>query len=225
MSSALEYFYPRIVPGGFLVVHDDSSLHWSEAEKAVDQFFAEKSESIIPLPDNAGSVAVRKARSANPGENWLTRKRRALLRPEWTEAGNGKLADLLGNGWSNPEPWGVWGVGESHTLLIPVPSRRQTELVLELDVAAGILGFRVAQAVDVVIRDETIDTWSFTTAQNRGVRRIAVPSKLIEAGNAEGDVIEIEFRPRSVRRTCDINPASKDTRSVGVGLHRIRSGV
>ncbi|MBV8458997.1 MAG: class I SAM-dependent methyltransferase, partial [Acetobacteraceae bacterium] len=51
--SALEYFYPRIVPGGFIIVHDYSSLHWNGAEAAVDQFFAGRPEAVVPLPDNA----------------------------------------------------------------------------------------------------------------------------------------------------------------------------
>ena len=42
--SALEYFYPRMVPGGFIVIHDYSSLGWSGAERAVDEFFADKVE-------------------------------------------------------------------------------------------------------------------------------------------------------------------------------------
>ena len=42
--SALEYFYPRMVPGGFMVVHDYSSLGWAGAELAVDDFFADKTE-------------------------------------------------------------------------------------------------------------------------------------------------------------------------------------
>src|SRR5260221_6248008 len=33
--SALDYFYPRLVPGGFMVIHDYSSLHWDGMERAV----------------------------------------------------------------------------------------------------------------------------------------------------------------------------------------------
>lgn len=58
--AALAYFYPRLVPGGFLVMHDYSSLHWNGAEQAVDEFFADKPESIVPIPDGAGTVVVRK---------------------------------------------------------------------------------------------------------------------------------------------------------------------
>jgi Macrocin-O-methyltransferase (TylF) len=60
--SALEYFYPRLVPGGFLIVHDYSSLHWDGAETAVDEFFADKPETGIPLPDGGGSVVICKSK-------------------------------------------------------------------------------------------------------------------------------------------------------------------
>jgi O-methyltransferase len=59
--AGLEYFYPRMTPGGFIIIHDYSSLHWEGAEKAVDEFFADKPEFVLPLPDGAGSAAVRKA--------------------------------------------------------------------------------------------------------------------------------------------------------------------
>jgi ADP-heptose:LPS heptosyltransferase len=62
IRSALEYFYPRMVPGGFIVVHDYSSLHWEGAEQAVDEFLADKPESVVPLSDLCGSAVIRKSK-------------------------------------------------------------------------------------------------------------------------------------------------------------------
>ncbi|HVY14941.1 MAG TPA: class I SAM-dependent methyltransferase [Rhodopila sp.] len=61
-NSALNYFWPRLVPGGFLIMHDYTSLHWEGVQHAVDEFFADKPESIIAVPDMAGTVAVRKSK-------------------------------------------------------------------------------------------------------------------------------------------------------------------
>ena len=58
--AALHYFYPRLVPGGFLITHDYSGLSWGGAERAVDEFFADKREKIIPIPDKSGTVVIRK---------------------------------------------------------------------------------------------------------------------------------------------------------------------
>lgn len=57
---ALEYFYPKIVPGGFLIMHDYFSLHWQGAIRAIDNFFADKPEKIIPVPDKSGTAVIRK---------------------------------------------------------------------------------------------------------------------------------------------------------------------
>jgi hypothetical protein len=64
-KSALEYFYPRLLPGGFMIMHDYSSLHWDGVENAVDEFFRDKNESLIPVPDKSGTVAIRKSRGGH----------------------------------------------------------------------------------------------------------------------------------------------------------------
>jgi hypothetical protein len=61
MMSALNYFYPRIRKGGFLIMHDHSSLYWPGAQKAINEFFIDKKEYIIPIPDKSGTCVIRKA--------------------------------------------------------------------------------------------------------------------------------------------------------------------
>jgi O-methyltransferase len=65
MKSGLEFFYPRLTPGGFLVLHDYSSLEWDGAEKAIDEFLADKPERVIPIPDKSGTVVLRKIRGVD----------------------------------------------------------------------------------------------------------------------------------------------------------------
>ena len=66
---ALKYFYPRLLPGGYMIVHDYASLAWDGAERAVDEFFADKPEAAMPLTDGGGSVVIRKARAPGEGGN------------------------------------------------------------------------------------------------------------------------------------------------------------
>ncbi|MCB8829601.1 TylF/MycF family methyltransferase, partial [Escherichia coli] len=56
IKAGLEYFYPRLNDGGFLIMHDYMSLCWEGAIRAIDEFFADKPEHIIPIPDLAGTV-------------------------------------------------------------------------------------------------------------------------------------------------------------------------
>lgn len=60
MLASLNYFYPRMSPGGFILMHDYGSLCWDGAEQAVDEFFADKPEGVMPLPDLCSTVVMRK---------------------------------------------------------------------------------------------------------------------------------------------------------------------
>jgi hypothetical protein len=222
ITSALEYFYPRMVPGGFLIVHDYTSLAWNGAEKAVDEFFLDKPECPSPLPDGAGSVVIRKARPLVRGANWLDRKRRALLSLEWASAADGNLSDLLGEGWSGAEPWGVWGVGAKHILHVAPPADLRHELTLELDVAAAVTPMRGEQIIDVSVRGQPVDSWEFTLESKRSVRTLRVSADIESDGQPNDASFEIEFRPRSVRPVSEITPGSSDIRSLGLGLHQLR---
>ncbi len=59
IKAGLEYFYPRLSPGGVIIVHD-YNIEWEGAMKAVDDFAATIPESLIPLPDQNTSVMIIK---------------------------------------------------------------------------------------------------------------------------------------------------------------------
>jgi Macrocin-O-methyltransferase (TylF) len=221
--SALEYFYPRMVPGGFIIVHDYSSLHWDGAETAVDQFFAGRSEAVVPLPDGAGSVVIRKARDPSR-DNWIVRRRSRLVTEEWTSAADGRIADLLESGWSDPEPWGVWGVGETHVLLAYLHSEDAGGLEIDADVHAPLVGSRTSENVDVVMAGRRVARWVFTAETNRGTRTAWIPrsafSEAIEKEN--GPYIRIEFRPASFEAPDKLDPSLDEIRELGMALHRLR---
>lgn len=60
IKDSLEYFYPKLSKGGFLIIHDYASLNWDGATMAIDEFFKDKLEKLIPIPDKSGTVVVRK---------------------------------------------------------------------------------------------------------------------------------------------------------------------
>jgi O-methyltransferase len=57
-AAGLEFFWPRLSPGGFIVVHDYNS--WPGARMAVDQFLAGNRAAAVPMPDKSGSVVLVK---------------------------------------------------------------------------------------------------------------------------------------------------------------------
>ncbi len=56
----LIYFFPRMVKGGYIFVHDVNNDAYKGARKAVEQFSTEQNISFLPLPDACGSVAFIK---------------------------------------------------------------------------------------------------------------------------------------------------------------------
>lgn len=221
---ALHYFYPRLVPGGYLIVHDYGSLNWDGAEKAVDEFFADKPEPVIPLTDGCGSVVIRKARSVTGRGNWLMQRRCAKFSDQWTSAGQGGLIDVLGSGWSGPEAWGVWGVGASHTLNLTMEHAPADDLALEIDGAAALVGSRQSQEIDVFAGGQLLTTWQFSTGHNRAKRSVTVPVTAISVGDWEFPLLRLEFRPREVAPVNELDPTRKDTRALGLALFAIRRG-
>lgn len=58
---ALAFFYPRVAPGGYLVVHDYNNPESNYAcKRALDGFLQDKPESVVEWPDIWGSAVFRK---------------------------------------------------------------------------------------------------------------------------------------------------------------------
>ena len=63
-KSACEFFYPRMSPGGMMIFHNYNDPDYTGTKRAVDEFFADKSESTVAIPDQYGSVAVARSKAA-----------------------------------------------------------------------------------------------------------------------------------------------------------------
>jgi hypothetical protein len=215
IMSGLEYFYPRMVPGGFLVIHDYGSLNWPGAEKAVDTFFVDKPECVIQMPDSAGSAVIRRLRSTGTAPTWIE-KRQHLPKDVWHTAAEGRLSSLLTDGWARAEFWGVWGIGESHcvTLNTGTSSRR---VVIDLDVHCFVWDESVGRQVDVLVNGSPTIVIVFEKPKERKVVSLSSVHAADECGS-----LTIEFRPRTVAFVKDVIPNHKDGRALGVALHAIR---
>jgi O-methyltransferase len=58
--SGLEYFYPRLAKGGYVLVHDFNNEGYKGTRKAVEQFCQEENLGFTPLPDSGGSAVIAK---------------------------------------------------------------------------------------------------------------------------------------------------------------------
>ena len=59
--ASLEFFYPKISRGGYLMVHDynNPESNWA-CKRAVDEFMRDKRELLLEIADNFGTVVIRK---------------------------------------------------------------------------------------------------------------------------------------------------------------------
>jgi hypothetical protein len=221
ITSALEFFYPRMSPGGFMLIHDYSSLGWDGAERAVDEFLADKPEGLIPMPDSAGTAAFRKAKPPGTGD-WYARKRATLLRQGWIEAAGNHLASLLDDGWSTPETWGKWGIDERHEMSLYFAEPPATDLNLEIECQVVLIGARQEMQVDVFLEQAHVACWDFTKQRNNAVRSLLIPADLVAARLPR---LRISFAPRSVVAPMDLDPTKTDWRKLGLGVRRMRLAV
>ncbi len=58
--SGLNYFFPRLVDGGYIFVHDYNNARYQGVKKAVDEFISSKKVNYFMLPDFAGSIVFTK---------------------------------------------------------------------------------------------------------------------------------------------------------------------
>ncbi len=223
MMSALEYFYPRMSEGGFIIIHDYSSLHWDGAESAADEFFSDKPECLMPIADAGGSAIVRKARtSSDQFNNWRMGRLHELSVGSWVPPHI--LKTYLKEGWADIEDWGVWGLGESHTLSLVIPFVPQSEISLSFDVDALLLGKQAAQRVAVSVEGIPIADWTFTNEDKRGQRELTIPLEIIQqkVNDKAPPTILFEFRPKFHSAPNSLEPSSTDTRPLGLALHSFK---
>jgi O-methyltransferase len=58
--NGLQFFYPKLVKGGYIFIHDFNNDLYKGARKAVEQFCSEQNIGFVPLPDSGGSAVIAK---------------------------------------------------------------------------------------------------------------------------------------------------------------------
>jgi tetratricopeptide (TPR) repeat protein len=61
-KASLAFFYPRLAPGGMLILHDYSSGYFAGAKQAVDEFTRTIPEQPVLMSDKSGTAILRKNR-------------------------------------------------------------------------------------------------------------------------------------------------------------------
>lgn len=61
MKAALDFFFPRLSPGGLLIIHDYCNHYWPGIQSAVDEFLSGVPERLVLMPDKSGTAMIRKS--------------------------------------------------------------------------------------------------------------------------------------------------------------------
>jgi Macrocin-O-methyltransferase (TylF) len=60
-KAGLEFFYPRLSPGGLLILHDYANPSWTGIKRAVDEFCGSVPERPVVFGDKSGTAMIRKS--------------------------------------------------------------------------------------------------------------------------------------------------------------------
>lgn len=61
IHAGLEYFWPRLAPGGYIMIHDFNNSSYPGVRQAVLEFCRPAAIAFVPIPDGYGSVVLNKA--------------------------------------------------------------------------------------------------------------------------------------------------------------------
>lgn len=61
----LRFFYPRLVPGGAIFVHDYNNVNYLGIREAVTEFCNEAGVAFLPMSDRCGSAVFQASRNSN----------------------------------------------------------------------------------------------------------------------------------------------------------------
>jgi len=126
------------------------------------------------------------------------------------EAGHAGASFALLDGWSAPEPWGVWTEGETASLVIALPPARPSALTLVLDAVVNLAGAG-SQVIGVTVNGRELARWD--------VHEPRVELEALMPADVPGPdgMIRIGFTIAHPGHLAN----SKDPRLLGLGLQRI----
>jgi 2-polyprenyl-3-methyl-5-hydroxy-6-metoxy-1,4-benzoquinol methylase len=127
--------------------------------------------------------------------------------------GDGRGPGFLLDGWSPPEPWGVWSDGSAAKLRFYLSPRPAGKVVLRLRVSGFLPVQSSIRDVDVLIADKLVERWSFDSENPAGERRVVVDQEAFDSNGG----LEIGFKILKPESPVQYG-LSRDARKLGIGL-------
>ena len=119
-----------------------------------------------------------------------------------------------GIGWSSPESWGTWTVGDTANLNLSVDLATNLNHSLTIKSTAFLAPLHEKQEVKILLNGSVIGTLKYSLSKNESIRTFEIPSEVLVTGPQS---LKFEFiisnpvSPASLR-------LSEDPRMLGMGL-------
>lgn len=126
-------------------------------------------------------------------------------------------AAVLGKGWSRPEPWGTWTMGDQAYLSLSTlgTPRRDLELVLTGQVFLASPKHET-QEIGVDVNGSRVATWQITQKNRNGPFTARIPAQVIKSQWP----VELVLRVKWPRAPMQLG-VNADTRELGIGVHSV----
>lgn len=128
--------------------------------------------------------------------------------------GNGNLVEA--NGWSTPDDYGSWSLGETPTVVLDVPTLPKRKLALKLTGLGFLAKGHYVQNVEVTINGTPLSAVRYDMA-TPGARIIQLPRQLTESANGK---LAIHFKVVDPQSPLELG-VSEDPRQLGFNLHSL----
>lgn len=173
------------------------------------------------IPSESGSSAIAELYAANQLNSdllALTLANQKEILNNWIPVREGKLGGLMTrDGWAAQEDWGKWGLGGSHTLLVPAILKDGMDVNIEFDADVTVSERDPEQSIQVYVGQKKLADWHFRFGMLEPIHRVTVPYELL----AQHAYTRIEFRVKAIRSPSSIG-LNDDKRLLGLALKRFR---
>ena len=147
------------------------------------------------------------------GVKAISKSLELVLGEEVLFRGGGRGLGFLLDGWSSPEPWGVWSDGPAAKLRFHLSPRPAGKVVLRLRLNAFLPVRSSRRDIDVLIAGKLVERWSFDSENPFGGRRLIVDQEAFDSNGG----LEIGFKVLKPESPVQFG-LSRDARKLGIGL-------
>jgi hypothetical protein len=124
--------------------------------------------------------------------------------------------NLIGPGWSIPEPWGRWMLGRSAALVFKIPGHPRKDMRIKLSVSAFIPQSHPRQRVDVLANGELLTQQTFELGSDSEVS-LVIPARLVGNDN----LVRLVFNLPDAISPANLG-LSIDQRQLSIGVMQLR---